>query len=99
VSIQIEAVKIGGIVYQVQLVPDLADGKQKLDGHIQYRPCLIQIEAQLAEQMQMLTLWHEILHAMLTQAGQKQLPEPVIEALTYGIFQALRDNPKLAEIP
>ena len=40
----------------------------------------------------MVTLWHEILHSLLAQAGNMDHNEGQVEALSYGIVQVLKDN-------
>jgi hypothetical protein len=94
-----EYVIIGGISYKVEHVHALRDGDQILDGHIRYSPSLIQLDAGLGPQAAYVTLWHEILHALLTHAGRDNHDETQISALAYGIAQVLRDNPWLNRPP
>jgi hypothetical protein len=85
-------VRIGGIFYDVLDIEGLAEGTQRLDGHIQYGPNSISLNANLGSGTRAVVLWHEILHAILTHAGQRQLNESVMDALAYGIAQVVADN-------
>lgn len=95
----VQSVKIGGIHYSVEVVPDLRDGDVRLNGWIQYDLSKISIDAKLGEQTAFQTLWHEILHGIATQAGRNsELKEPMIEALAHGIIQVLKDNPDVGKM-
>lgn len=93
------AVLIGGIVYDVQYVERLIsdDKTTKLNGHILYNPCKVYVEAENDEQMQAVTVLHEILHGILTQAGRNEHEEKDVEVLAYGLFNVLRSNPSLID--
>lgn len=86
-------IRIGAIAYQVATVEELADGQ--LHGDINFGKCRIRIAADGDVQKQHVTLWHEVLHGILYQAGMTDQDEQTIDALAYGIVQVLRDNPKL----
>lgn len=90
-----ERVQIGPTTYQVAVVEELADGSAELYGDIDYGKCRIRITAESDAQKQRVTLWHEVLHAILYQAGMTDHDEQVIDALAYGITQALRENEAL----
>ena len=92
----IESIKIGGIAYPVNIVPNLHDGDKKLDGEIYYTPPGIALAAGLGKQGERVILWHEILHGILTHSGRTDVDEGIIEALSYGIAQVIQDNPRLA---
>lgn len=87
-------VRIGGIDYQVEIVPDLRDGDKKLDGWIKYRDCMILIDQSLSRQMARQTLLHEIIHGMITTIG-RDIDEDTVDALAYMLLQVIRDNPEL----
>jgi hypothetical protein len=90
-------VKIGGIVYSINIVDKLlSDDNTKLDGQISYTNSEINLDSRLSEQTRYQILWHEILHGILTHAGNTELiGEEDINVLAYSIMQILRDNPKL----
>ncbi|HNB50334.1 MAG TPA: hypothetical protein PK530_00245 [Anaerolineales bacterium] len=93
------AVKIGALVYAVEYIERLVsvDKSTKLNGNILYNPCLIRVEAESDEQIQAVTVLHEILHGLLTQAGRDEHEEKDVEVLAYGLFDVLRSNPTLLE--
>lgn len=93
----ITAVKVGGILYEVETIFNLYDGKDELDGWICYDESKIKLEAKLSNQLRRVVLWHEIIHAILTHAGYTKHSEQMIEALSHGIVMVLRDNPQLKE--
>lgn len=96
----IERVQVGPTEYRVYRVNGLHDGNQKLDGQILCGERAIKLEASLDTQSERVTLWHEILHAILTQAGHNnpQAGEGIVEALSFGIIDVLRQNPALREV-
>ncbi len=86
---------IGPMDYAVQAVPDLYDGHQKVDGTVAYHDNLISVEANMAAPLQRQTIWHEVLHACLCQAGFADHDERMVEVLAYGVMDVLRRNPWL----
>lgn len=97
----LEQVKIGGITYEIRRVPDLRDEHDtKLDGLYQGGKCLISLNSDLTPQSTLQTLWHEIIHGIITHAGMRdQHDESLIEAVSYGVMQVLRDNPGIEQLP
>ena len=97
----IDSVKIGLVTYTVEEKADLyqlTDGrKEALHGEIWHAEAAINLEANQNVDVKLVTLWHEILHGILHSAGHENHPEPTIIALSYGLVQILRDNPKLIE--
>lgn len=53
----------------------------------------IHVDKGLDDQMKRISIWHEVLHAILAHAGYREHPEDLIEALSYGIVGVLNDNP------
>lgn len=88
-------IRIGGVTYAVYLRNDLMDGDDPLRGHIKMDYCEILLERDMNPQMQLITLWHEVIHGILEAAGFSEHDEEIIRALGYGIVQVLRDNPDL----
>ena len=93
-------VKIGGIDYEVIEEHNLFayDGTTRLNGHIVYDKCQIRIDDTLDPQAKNQTMWHEILHGILTHAGIDEQSETHIDIIAYGIIQVLRDNPDLVRV-
>lgn len=91
---EMKSVKVGPITYEVVLVDDLHDGTTKLDGWVRYAECVVRLDSRLSPQSMRQTLWHEILHALVTQGGLKQ-DERYVDVLAYGIMEVLQDNPWL----
>jgi hypothetical protein len=99
----LKSLLIGAVRYGVRLVPDLhyedAEGRKRhLNGHILHTEGQIKIEEELSPDMQLVTLWHEALHGILTVAGHDDQPENVIIPLGYGLVSLLRDNPELVQL-
>jgi hypothetical protein len=81
-------------------VPGLTDNDKitKLNGHIKYNDCQICVEAEMSPQAKRQTIWHEIVHGILTHAGMEKQDESMIDAIAYGIMDVIQNNPWLAEI-
>lgn len=90
-------IQIGPLTYTVVEVEELANGTSELYGDINYGRCRIRIAAESDGQMKLVTLWHEILHGILTGSAQTDHNEAHIDALAHGIIQVLCDNPELRE--
>lgn len=95
-----EKVQIGAIAYAVKEIEDLhtldADGKKKwLHGHIVYADATIKVADDQSEDMKVATVWHEVLHGLLEQAGIDEHPEGLIRMLGYAMVRLIRDNPGL----
>lgn len=93
----INSIRIGGIDYEVKIIPDLRDGDKKLDGCIRYGDCEILLEETLSSQMKHQVLLHEIVHGIFTTLG-RELDENAVDAVAHMLLQILRDNPGLAEV-
>lgn len=95
-----QSVRVGAFEYTIRIEDDLKDGSQKLDGWIQHSQTLILLDRSLSAQVMRVTLWHEVLHGIMVQAGHDDvLKDPEIEALAHGIVGVLRDNPWLGALP
>lgn len=93
-------IQIGPISYSVIEVRDLKgtnDEGQTVwsDGRYHRRACKIEVEENQNEQAKVPVLLHEIMHGILDQAGYSDHPEPIIDALSHGLTQVMRDNPDL----
>lgn len=95
---KIAFVKIGAFNYSVEYVSDLRDSSGKLDGRIRHGQTSIQIDADMNHQATAQTLLHEVIHAIATQIGVPNLKEEVVDALAYGVYQVIRENPQLVKM-
>lgn len=96
----VRKLRIGAVLYIVRLISDLhyvdAEGRKRgLNGHILHDTGEIKIEVGNCVDVQVVTLWHEALHGILTVAGHNDQPEGLIEPLAYGLVALIRDNPEL----
>lgn len=95
-----KTIQVGPVDYTVKEIEDLHrvddDGKKRwLHGHIWLTDSEIRIASDQSDDIKVVSLWHEIMHAILSGAGQAEQPEPLIEAISFGIVQLIRDNPEL----
>ena len=88
-------VRIGHVDYRVHVQHKPKVKGRLVDGRIRYSRARITVARHLGPQAARLTLWHEIMHGILTHAGLTDQSEQVIEALANGVVQVLRDNPEL----
>lgn len=91
-----DSIRINGVDYPVDLVAHLNDGVHKLHGIVNYNTCVISLDPDSQDhQKKCITLWHEILHALIYNA-QIDMPEEeeekIVIALSNGIYQVLQDN-------
>jgi hypothetical protein len=90
---------IGGMTYLVEECPRQspeADGDNLVLGEVSHASLTIFINENQALANKVATLWHEVIHALLEQAGQEQ-NEGIVNALGYGLARVVRDNPALIE--
>lgn len=93
-------IKISPQTFTVKTVKNLQDDDGlKLDGRIRYTVSQILIDKDIDDFSKFLTLWHEIAHAILCQAGIKaENEETLVDVLAYGLMRVLQDNPHLREM-
>ena len=91
-------IKVGGFIYRVQVVPHISETDSKVQtGVIDYLASEIRLLDKEGWQARRQTLVHEVIHAILTYCGQYEANnnEEMIDALSNGLFQVLRENPEL----
>jgi hypothetical protein len=88
-------VLIGSIIYDVLYLPDLYGSEGPLCGDINTSRARIRINADDDSQVQVVTLWHEVIHGMLYTAGIREHDEVLVDALAHGLVQVMRDNPEI----
>jgi hypothetical protein len=93
-----KSIKIGGVNYEIQYIPDLNNGVEVLYGNINFEQSVIKLSSTIAcsQQAQCITLLHEILHGIAEHAKLKiENEEHIVNVLSNGIFQVVQDNPDL----
>ena len=88
-----KVVQVGPIVYKIE--EDTRTAIDGVYGAIFYADSRISLQPGLSPAFQEVILWHEMIHAMLTQAGLRDQDEQHIHAIAYGVVQALHNNPEL----
>ena len=92
----IKVVHIGPSRFTVAQTPGLRDGDEQVYGITRHDTCEILIDSTLCPQAKYQTLWHEVVHVIMTQAGHEgEHDETMVSALSYGIVDVLQRNPKL----
>ena len=95
---KIAEIKIGPIYYAVEYVEDFRRNGEKLDGRLQHGRTTITIEAALNHQAATQTILHEVVHAIAAQIGVPNMKEEVVDALAFGVYQVVRENPQLVKM-
>ena len=89
------SIRIAGIEYEISYDPALRDGSVVQLGHIEYAPARITLNSrELSAETMPLTLWHEVMHALVQGAGLDlgEDEERIVELLSRGVWQVLADN-------
>ena len=89
------SVRIGGVEYTVKREMDLNDGANMLYGRVDWESSEILLKHDMGQQHSGVTLWHEIVHALLFHSCAKldeETEERVAEVLGLGLYQVLEDN-------
>ena len=98
----IPTIKIGATTYDVVEVDGLHymedDRQVRLNGHILYDDCTINIEAALHEQRKRIAIVHEAIHGILENAAMNDHSEAMVDALAHGLVDVLQSNPKLLDL-
>ena len=89
-------IRINGIDYAIESPKHLDNGKWLLAGQVSYHESKIRIKATHEHQYRCVSLWHEILHAIVFSTGLElgKNEEKIIETFAYGVYQVLQDNGK-----
>ncbi len=92
-----KTIKIGCIDYAIEIVDLLEDDERnEIFGQVAYDECKIRILDRLAPQAKIATLWHEIIHAILVEAGfTGDHNEQMVSAIAHGITGVLKNNPRI----
>lgn len=84
--------RIGSVDYNVKEVDGLHSDGQNLYGLVTYGLCLIQIDSASSDTRKRNILIHEIVHAILFEAGIEEQDEDLVNRLGHVLAQVLRDN-------
>jgi hypothetical protein len=76
-------VKVGGIVWKVEMVSELKD----INGYLDFATGVIKIDSRMPEDIKKLTLLHEIIHSINCQFGEEE-----IQYISSILYQVLKDN-------
>lgn len=87
-------IRINGIDYSIERVKELSDNGTPLSANICYHECKIRLCKKSDPQYSRVSLWHEILHAIVESVkldlGKDE--EKIVDTLAYGINQVIQDN-------
>jgi hypothetical protein len=95
-----KTIRIGCLEYTIKEVDKLVDDDDRpIYGQVAYGDCEILIWKELDPQVRRATLWHEIIHAILVNAGYVgEHDEQMVSAISHGIYDVLLDNPEIADM-
>jgi|AntAceMinimDraft_17_1070374.scaffolds.fasta_scaffold19102_7 hypothetical protein len=88
-------VKIGSVIYSIE---ELIETLEMTWGSINQQNSTIHIKERDPQQMY-ITLWHEILHGLLTAIGRtdESMDESLVEGLSNAITALIIDNPTIID--
>ena len=89
--------RLNGIKWRIRFMSKtelFADSGGDLLGQAKQRDTELQVRADMPADRERAIVWHEILHAVESDAGI-ELPEEHVRAMAAGLFAVLRDNPAL----
>lgn len=84
-------IRVGSVDYTVNVVKGIGD-KYNLFGQVVYGDTSVDIDAALSEQRQHNVLVHELVHAMMFEAGIEDQDEDLVNRLGHVLHGVLRDN-------
>lgn len=92
INVEGKLARVGPMVFKVRAIENLvkADGT-KLDGQVEFAPSLIFVEKNLSPASTILTLWHEMAHAMCEQYSIVS-DEALVNSLSCAFMDAIMDN-------
>lgn len=84
-------VNVAGIDYTVQYQEDLLK-THSLMGQVIYAESKIDIDSSMSESKQEQVFVHELVHAMLNEAGYDEQDEEMVNRLSIVLYQVLKQN-------
>ncbi len=92
-----DSIKIGPMIYKIIEIADLCIDGDTMIGSVCHTSGELLLEMRLCPQAKKVTLWHEIIHAILVTSGNVgEHDDRLVDALAYGIVSVLDDNPQLS---
>jgi hypothetical protein len=99
-----DSIEIGPFTYKIKLQKHVTSPEgSPLVGQIEYSTCTIELLKSQSDDMLMVTLWHEIVHALFMQYGVSQedtikiAREQLIDIIALGIHDVVKRNPWLID--
>jgi hypothetical protein len=89
-----DKIKIAGLMYDVNILPDIDEDNSNVDGKILYSKCEIRLKAGGASDYMQYVLWHEIMHGIFEANGIKQ-EDATVDRIARTLYQVICDNPEL----
>jgi hypothetical protein len=83
--------RVGTCDFRVEEVTNLLH-KHDLLGQVSYHDCIIELEPELCDQRKHNVIIHELLHAVMFEAGYDEQDEEQVRRLGNVLTQVLRDN-------
>ena len=87
-----DKLKVGGTVYDIEICDCISD---EPDGLFVYNKSKIIVVRRESEQAMKQTFFHELFHAIDCAYNGGNLEEDVIERLSQGMYQVVKDNPSI----
>lgn len=88
-----DAVKVGGVSYQVAEVPFVEiSGDKNYGGSCDYQKCEIKLLASMSDERKNQIFAHELTHAILNEAGYDEHDEDMVNRMGIVLHQVLVDN-------
>jgi hypothetical protein len=90
-----ESIRIAGVDYKIEFVPNLNNGTQLAYGFIDFENSVISLSDTYGtgHQKRCQILWHEILHGIREANGMEiENEEAIVDMFAKGIYQVLQDN-------
>jgi hypothetical protein len=78
-----DKVKVGGIVWKVEMVSEL----KEVNGYLDFATGIIKIDKRMPEDIKKLTLLHEIIHSINCEFEEKET-----QYISSILYQVLKDN-------
>jgi Zn-dependent peptidase ImmA (M78 family) len=92
-----QKLKIGGSTYKVRRNRRPFSDAELCYGFCDYGRSVITLAKFMKRSHRRATLWHEVIHVILHQAGYADHDEQMVTALANGIVQVLQDNPEMRD--
>ena len=86
--------KIGGMVYTVEITDNLNSGSNNSSAEISYRDLIIRVCPMARARMESSFL-HEVIHGMADAMGFVEHDEKLVDALSQMLYQVIQDNPEM----